>query len=50
MSINEAVELSKTYGGQGDAAYINGVLGSVAKVHCPEEQKQDGGSGKAADA
>lgn len=50
VSINEAVELSKTYGGQGDAAYINGVLGSVAKVHCPEEQKQDGGSGKAADA
>lgn len=29
--INEAVELAKIYGGQGDAAYINGVLGSAAK-------------------
>ena len=39
VSINEAVELSKTYGGEGDPAYINGVLGSVAKKHChgPEE-------------
>ena len=34
VSINEAVELSKTYGGEGDPAYINGVLGSVAKKHC----------------
>lgn len=33
VSINEAVELSKTYGGEGDPAYINGVLGSVAKAH-----------------
>ena len=37
VSINEAVELSKTYGGEGDPAYINGVLGSVAKKHCPGE-------------
>ena len=36
VSINEAVELSKTYGGEGDPAYINGVLGSVAKAY-PEE-------------
>lgn len=50
VSINEAVELSKTYGGQGDAAYVNGVLGSVAKAHCPEEQKPENISGKAADA
>ena len=37
VSINEAVELSKTYGGEGDPAYINGVLGTVAKKHCPED-------------
>ncbi|MGN0478658.1 MAG: transcription antitermination factor NusB, partial [Hominenteromicrobium sp.] len=31
VSINEAVELAKTYGNEKDAAYINGVLSSVAK-------------------
>lgn len=39
VSINEAVELAKTYGGQGDASYINGVLGSVAKAHCPSPEE-----------
>lgn len=39
VSINEAVELSKTYGGEGDSAYINGVLGTVAKKHRPEDSK-----------
>lgn len=40
VSINEAMELSKAYGGEGDPAYINGVLGSIAKKHCgPEEKK-----------
>lgn len=37
VAINEAVELAKTYGSQGDPAYINGVLGAVAKAHCPAE-------------
>ena len=40
VSINEAVELSKTYGGEGDPAYINGVLGSIAKKHCKPEEKK----------
>lgn len=31
VSINEAVDLAKKYGGTEDAAFINGVLGSVAK-------------------
>lgn len=31
VSINEAVELAKRYGGQEDASFINGVLGSVAR-------------------
>ena len=30
VSINEAVEIAKKYSTQDDAAYINGVLGSVA--------------------
>lgn len=38
VSINEAVELAKTYGGKDDAPYLNGVLASVAKQYCPEEQ------------
>ena len=32
VSINEAVELAKQYGGPDDASYINGVLGSVARA------------------
>lgn len=31
VSINEAVDLAKKYGGSEDAPFINGVLGSVAK-------------------
>ena len=31
VSINEAVELAKQYGGKEDAPFINGVLGSIVK-------------------
>ena len=31
VSINEAINLAKKYGGSDDASYVNGVLGSVAK-------------------
>lgn len=31
VSINEAVELAKKYGGEDDAPYVNGVLSSVVK-------------------
>ena len=31
VSINEAVDLAKKYGTAGDAPFVNGVLGSVAK-------------------
>ena len=43
VSINEAVELAKTYGGKEDAPFVNGVLGSVAdalekeKTHVRQE-------------
>ena len=32
VSINEAVELAKKFGGDDDPSYINGVLGSVARA------------------
>ena len=35
VAINEAVELSKKYASKEDCAFVNGVLGSVAK----EEKK-----------
>ena len=38
VSINEAVELAKVYGGKDDAAYINGVLASVSKS-LPADEK-----------
>ena len=38
VSINEAVELAKEYGGKEDAPFINGVLGSVVK-----DREQDNG-------
>lgn len=31
VTINEAVELAKTYGGKDDASYVNGVLSGVVK-------------------
>ncbi len=33
VAINEAVELAKKYGGDEDASFINGVLGSIAREH-----------------
>ena len=32
VAINEAVEITKKYSEQKEAAYINGVLGSVARA------------------
>lgn len=31
VAINEAVELAKTYSGENDYSFINGVLGAIAK-------------------
>lgn len=33
VSINEAIELAKQYGGDADASFINGVLGGIARQH-----------------
>lgn len=32
VSVNEAVELTKKYGTEKDAAFINGILGTIAKA------------------
>lgn len=32
VSINEAVELAKKYGGDEDSAFVNGVLGGIARA------------------
>jgi N utilization substance protein B len=32
VSINEAVELAKKYGGSDDSGFVNGVLGAIAKT------------------
>lgn len=37
VSINEAVELAKKFGGEEDAPYVNGVLSSVAKAVGPQD-------------
>lgn len=31
VSINEAVELSKIYGGEKDSSFVNGILGSISR-------------------
>jgi len=32
VTINEAVELAKKYGGEGDAGFINGILGTLVRA------------------
>lgn len=44
VSINEAVELAKTYGGEDSSKFVNGVLGKIASRHAAlsEQEPQDG--------
>ena len=37
VSINEAVELTKKFATEEDAAYVNGVLGSIVRAKAPGE-------------
>lgn len=51
VTINEAVELAKKYGGDGDSAFVNGLLGSFARSgeseKVPDRKKAEGaGKGK----
>lgn len=41
-AIDEAVELTKKYGGDGDPAYVNGVLGGYARSRGSEGEKESG--------
>lgn len=40
VSINEAVELAKKYGGEDDSAFVNGILGTIARSLPPENDAQ----------
>ena len=48
VSINEAVELAKKYGGEEDSTFINGVLGGVSR-EMPEGDPAPGDGEKAAE-
>ena len=41
VSINEAVELAKIYGGDDDPAFVNGILGAVEKKKTKESGETD---------
>lgn len=41
VTINEAIELAKRYGGEEDAPFVNGVLGTVAKECGAKQPKKD---------
>lgn len=41
ISINEAVELAKKYGGKEESSYVNGVLGAINKEILQERQAEN---------
>ncbi len=40
VSINEAIEIAKSFGERNSGKFINGVLSSVMKKHCPTKEKK----------
>ena len=40
VSINEAVELAKTYGGEDSSKFVNGVLGKIASRHAAQTEQE----------
>lgn len=40
VSINEAVELAKVFGGEDSSKFVNGVLGRIAEKHVEEKGKE----------
>ena len=40
VSINEAVELAKVFGGEDSSKFVNGVLGRIAEKHCEEKGRE----------
>lgn len=45
VSINEAVELAKSYGGDDSSKFVNGVLGRLATQHANGEGAEQGSDG-----
>ena len=45
VSINEAVELAKDFGGEGSARFVNGVLGSIVREYGTGFRKEANASG-----
>ena len=39
VAVNEAVELSKKFGGDGSPAFVNGILGKIGKMEAAEAGK-----------
>ena len=39
VSINEAVELAKSFGTEGSASFVNGILGRIIRSNAKEEDK-----------
>ena len=39
VAVNEAVELSKKFGGDGSPAFVNGILGKIGKMEAAEARK-----------
>lgn len=45
VSINEAVEMAKTYGGEDSSKFVNGVLGRLAEIRMTDETGDSGEDG-----
>jgi len=45
VSINEAVEMAKVYGGEDSSKFVNGVLGRLAEQFATEHTEPDGEDG-----
>ena len=41
VSINEAIEIAKTFGGESSGKFVNGVLGSIYKDSGPMDKTED---------
>ena len=50
VAVNEAVELSKKFGGDGSPAFVNGILGKIGKMEAAEAGKAVKTGAEAAEA
>jgi N utilization substance protein B len=45
VSINEAVEMAKSYGGEDSSKFVNGVLGRLAEISSGDVKETEGHDG-----